>query len=85
VGSEDVANAHRLLMEKAETLPTHDVYFLNADDTTCLEPTLELVERLNPVLLPKVTSLTGHQSFLSCDKLKQAVGWEHRTTWRNLR
>lgn len=85
VGSEDVASAHRLLMERAEQLPPHDVYFLNADDTTCLEPTLELVERFNPALAPLVTRLEGHQSFLNCDKLKQAVGWEHKTTWRDLR
>jgi nucleoside-diphosphate-sugar epimerase len=83
VGSEDVAEAHRLLMERTETLPLHDVYFLNADDTTCLEPSLELVERFNPDLLPKVTALAGHQSFINCDKLKQAVGWRHKTSWRN--
>jgi nucleoside-diphosphate-sugar epimerase len=85
VGSEDVASAHRLLMEKAGSLPEHDVYFLNADDTTCLEPSYELVERFNPALLPLVDRLEGHQSFLNCDKLKQAVGWEHKTSWRDLR
>ncbi|HMN29640.1 MAG TPA: NAD(P)-dependent oxidoreductase [Caldilineaceae bacterium] len=85
VGSEDVASAHRLLMEKADQLPVHDVYFLNADDTTCLEPSHELVERFNPSLLPTVDKLAGHQSFLNCDKLKQAVGWQHKTTWRDLR
>ncbi len=82
VGSEDVAAAHRLLMEKAATLPTHDVYFLNADDTTCLEPSLAIVERFRPDLLPVVEGLTDHQSFLTCDKLKHAVGWEHQTDWR---
>jgi UDP-glucose 4-epimerase len=85
VGSEDVASAHRLLMEQADQLPAHDVYFLNADDTTCLEPSLELVERFNPALLPLVDGLAGHQSFLNCDKLKAAVGWQHRTSWRALR
>jgi hypothetical protein len=55
---------------------------LNADDTTCLESSLELVERFNPDLLPKVTALAGHQSFINCDKLKQAVGWRHKTSWR---
>jgi len=25
---------------------------------------------------------TEHRSFLNCDKLKQAAGWEHRATWR---
>ena len=82
VGSEDVADAHRLLMEKAETLPPHDVYFLNGDDTTCLEPSLELVERYRPDLMPLVQGLTGHDSFLNCNKLKGAVGWQHKTNWR---
>jgi nucleoside-diphosphate-sugar epimerase len=84
VGSEDVASAHKLLMEKAESLPPHDVYFLNGDDTTCLEPSLELVERFRPDLLPVVAGLSGHQSFLNCDKLKKAVGWQHATSWRDL-
>lgn len=82
VGSEDVASAHRLIMEKAETLPSHDVYFLNADDTAALEPSLELVERFKPEFLPKVKELQGHQSFINCDKLKNAVGWQHETSWR---
>ena len=82
VGSEDVASAHRLIMEKADTLPPHDVYFLNADDTSALEPSRELVERFKPKFLPKVRSLEGHQSFINCDKLKNAVGWKHKTSWR---
>ena len=82
VGSEDVASAHRLLMEAAPALPAHDVYFLNADDTTALEPTKELVERFNPPLASATAQLQGHQSLLSCDKLKRAVGWRHRTSWR---
>ena len=82
VGSEDVASAHRMIMEKAETLPPHDVYFLNADDTVALEPSLELVERFKPELLPKVRTLEGHQSFFNCDKLKNDVGWKHETSWR---
>ncbi len=82
VGSEDVASAHRLLMEAADELPPHDVYFLNSDDTTALEPSRELVERFKPELLPVAEKLEGHQSFLNCDKLKSAVGWEHRTAWR---
>ncbi len=82
VGSEDVADAHRLLLEAAPDLPLHDVYFLNADDTTALEPTRELVDRLNPDLSPLAAKLEGHQSLLSCDKLKRAVGWRHGTSWR---
>jgi len=84
VGSEDVASAHRLLMESANGLPPHDVYFLNGDDTTALEPSRQLVEHFNPELMPLATELEGHQSFLSNDKLKRAVGWQHKTSWRNL-
>jgi nucleoside-diphosphate-sugar epimerase len=82
VGSEDVASAHRLIMEAADHLPPHDVYFLNADDTTALEPSPELIERFNPSLKPLAEGLSGTQSFLSNHKLQQAVGWQHKTSWR---
>jgi nucleoside-diphosphate-sugar epimerase len=85
VGSEDVAGAHRLIMEAADQLPLHDVYFLNADDTTALEPSAELIERFNPDLRPLAGGLSGYQSFFNNHKLKQAVGWQHKTSWRDLR
>ncbi len=83
VGSEDVARAHRLLLEAAWELPLHDVYLVNADDTTALESSQELVQRFRPQLLPLADKLTGHQSFLSCNKIKRMVGWQHTTTWRH--
>jgi len=83
VGSEDVASAHRMLMEAAEDIPPHGVYFLNGDDTTALEPSRELVERFCPELTDKAAHLDGNQSFLSYARLKREVGWQHRTSWRN--
>jgi nucleoside-diphosphate-sugar epimerase len=82
VGSEDVASAQRLLMEKAREIAPHGAFFCNADDTTALEPSRELIARLKPDLLPLVKDLKGHASFLSNRKLCQAVGWQHRTSWR---
>lgn len=85
VGSEDVASAHRLLMEKAEALPAHDVYFCNADDTLALEPSIALIEAFRPEYLDLVSdpaALTDHNTFFSNQKLKDAVGWEHTTSWR---
>jgi nucleoside-diphosphate-sugar epimerase len=82
VGSEDVASAHRLLMEKAGSIPAHDVFFCNGDDTTAREPSLELVERFRPDLLPLVRGLPGSSSFLSNQHLKDVVGWQHATSWR---
>ena len=82
VGSEDVASAHRLLMEKAAEIEPHGVYFCNADDTTALEPSCDLVGRFRPDLAALAERLEGHASFLSNRRLRQAVGWEHRTSWR---
>lgn len=82
VGSEDVASAHRLLMENAADLPSHDVYFLNADDSSALEPSRELIERFRPELAPLASGLEGHRSLLCNEKLKRAVGWRHETSWR---
>lgn len=82
VGSEDVAYAHRLLMERAKEIEPHGAYFCNGDDTTALEPTLELVERFRPDLLPVVRKLEGYASLLSNKKLRETVGWEPRTSWR---
>lgn len=82
VGSEDVASAHRLLMEKAYEIEPHGAFFCNADDTTALEPSRELIERFKPDLLPLLRDIEGHTSLLSNQKLRQTVGWEHRTSWR---
>ncbi len=82
VASEDVARMHRMIMEAAETLPPHDVYFLNGADTTALEPSLELVERFRPDLLPLVRDLPGYAAFFSTAKARQAFGFEPQFTWR---
>ncbi len=83
VGSEDVASAHRILMEAADDLPVHDVYFLNGNDTTALEPSRELVEKFKPELAALAEGMEGHQSFLTNAKLRSATGWEHKTSWRD--
>jgi len=84
VGSEDVASAHRLLMEKAGKgqLEAYGTFFCNADDTSALEPSRELIERFAPELRPLIRDLDGHASLLSNQKLCDAVGWQHRTSWR---
>ena len=84
VGSEDVASAHRLLMEKADDIDPHGAYFCNADDTTTLTPTRQVIQKFRPNLLPLLRDLPGHASLFANRKLKQTVGWEHRTSWRQL-
>ena len=82
VGSEDVASAHRLLMEKAHDIAPYGAFFCNGDDTSALESSRELLERFRPDLVSKVRDLEGHASFISNRRLQDAVGWEHRTSWR---
>lgn len=82
VGSEDVASAHRLLMEKAHLIEAHGVYFCNGDDTSALEPSRELIARFRPDLLPLAQDLDGYASFISNHKLRRTVGWQPRTSWR---
>ena len=83
VGSEDVASAHRLLMERAGDLTDlHAVFFCAADDTTAVEPTRELVERFRPELLTRTGNLEGHASLVSNRRLRETVGWRPQTSWR---
>lgn len=84
IASEDVATAHCMIQSAAEQLPPHDFYFLNAEDTIALEPSMELVEAFRPDLEPLVNRLDGQQSMISADKLKKAVGWSPGLSWRDL-
>lgn len=82
IACEDLASAHRLLMERADSLPVHGVYFCNNDDTTAVEPSLELVKRFKPEYLPLCTDVEGHASFLSNRRL-HGIGWQPRISWRD--
>ena len=82
VGAEDIACAHRLLMEQARDITPHGVYYCNGNDTSVLTPSREIVERFRPDLLPHVGDLEGFASFFSNKALREAVGWEHKTSWR---
>lgn len=82
VASEDAASAQVALMERANSLPEHDVYFVNAADTLALEPTDELVSRFRPDLLEKYTQVIDHGSLISIEKLVDAAGWQPRISWR---
>jgi nucleoside-diphosphate-sugar epimerase len=84
VGAEDVACAHRLLMEGACDIEPTGFYYCNANDTDVLEPSLEILEKFKPEYLPLVKDLQGHASFLSNKRLQQVVGWQHKTSWRVL-
>lgn len=81
VASEDVAWAHRELMEQAANLPPTDAYLIIGGDNAVLEESRDLVERFRPDLLPHC-ALQGHDSFVSSAKAARAFGYRARYTWR---
>ena len=84
VASEDMADLHRTIQEKAETLPLHDVFVGNAPDTLALEPSLELIAKFRPNLLPLAEGkMSGHQAFFSTAKATRMLGWAPKRSWRD--
>jgi UDP-glucose 4-epimerase len=82
VPSEDYAELQRIIMEKAESLPPHDVYVANGLDSTALEPSMELIAKYRPNLL-SVAKLEGHQAFFSTAKAQAVLGWSAKHSWRD--
>ena len=83
IASEDLASAHRLLMEKANSIVGFGAYYCNNDDTSILEPTVEMLRKLRPDLIPLIRRpLDGHATLFSNDRLKAAVGWKPLKEWR---
>ena len=85
VALEDCSTAHVLVAGAAHAgkLPDHDQYYVHADDSLALEPTMILINKFRPDLLDVIREpLPGHASFFSNKKIKSAVGWECHITWR---
>lgn len=85
VALEDVSIAHVLLIEAASAgkLPNNAFYYANADDSLAPEQTMELLEKFRPDLLSKLKSpLEGYASFFSNRKLKNAIDWAPKYSWR---
>jgi UDP-glucose 4-epimerase len=83
VPSEDLARMHRVIMERASTLPKHRVYVANGRDTTALEPTLDLIERFRADLLPLAGGIEGHQPFFSTARALRELDWQPNHSWRD--
>lgn len=82
VDIRDVARAHRQIFDALDRLPAHDSYLVTAADHRAQEDSRELVEKFRPELLETIPiSLTGRQSFASCEKARNAFGYSPRHSW----
>jgi nucleoside-diphosphate-sugar epimerase len=77
----DVARAIRLCLEAAAQLPPFAAFYLNATDTTVLEDSRALVERLRPELAPLAAGLVGRQALISAAKAERLFGWRAQHSW----
>ncbi len=82
VASEDLAELQLLIQQAANDLPLHDVFVGNNLDTEALEPTLELIERFRPELLPVTEGLRGYDALFSSAHVEEMLGWLPYRSWR---
>lgn len=82
VASEDLAEMQLLIQQAAHDLPLHDVFVGNNLDTEALEPTMELIERFRPELLPVTNGLSGYDALFSSAHVEEMLGWLPKRSWR---
>jgi nucleoside-diphosphate-sugar epimerase len=83
IAAEDLATAHRMLMDNACHIAPYGHFNCMSDDTMMAEPTMELINKYLPHLLPSIREpLEGHASLFSSRRLKEAIGWEPKIHWR---
>ncbi|MDR1001632.1 MAG: NAD(P)-dependent oxidoreductase [Clostridiales bacterium] len=83
IASEDLAAAHRLLMEQAADIVPFGAYYCNNDDTHILEPTMEVIKKYRPDLITLIREpLEGNATLFSNKRLKAVVGWNPQKSWR---
>jgi len=83
IASEDLAAAHRLLMEKSNEIAPFGCFNCMNDDTIAFQPTMDLINKHRPDLIPLIREpLPGHTSFFTSKRLKEAVGWSPKESWR---
>jgi nucleoside-diphosphate-sugar epimerase len=86
VAFEDCSAAHVAILDRAAdgALPPFAQYYCHADDSCASEPTMDILKKFRPDLLPRLKSaLPGFAPFMSNQKLKDHTGWAPRYTWRD--
>ncbi len=62
-------------------MPAHGVYTLGGADTTCPEPTMDILDKFRPDLAATVVKpLSGRAPLLSIDRARAAFGYDPQ--WR---
>lgn len=87
IAYEDVARAHRQILDALDRLPPHDKYLLGAADHRAMEDSRELVQKFAPPELASSlpANFGGRQAFINCQKAADAFGYRAQHSWTDYR
>lgn len=83
VDARDVAEFLDLLLQKMDSIPNGQTFFVGAADALAMEPLAELIPQFLPGSAGLAAHLTGCHPAFSIEKARKLLGWEPRRSWRN--
>ncbi|MEV7635267.1 NAD(P)-dependent oxidoreductase [Pseudarthrobacter enclensis] len=82
VDARDVAEFLDLLLDKMDSIPNGETFFVGAADALATEPLSELMPRFLPGSDAISAGLTGTSPAFSIHKAQELLGWQPRRSWR---
>ena len=82
VDARDVADFLGVLLQKMDSIPNGETFFVGAADALATAPLAELMPRFLPGSETVAASLTGTSPAFSIAKARDLLGWEPRRSWR---
>jgi UDP-glucose 4-epimerase len=82
VDARDVADFLDVLLQKMDSIPNGETFFVGAADALATAPLAELMPRFLPGSEALAAGLTGTSPAFSIAKARELLGWEPRRSWR---
>lgn len=82
VDARDVADFLDVLLQKMDTIPNGETFFVGAADALATAPLAELMPRFLPGSSELAAGLAGTSPAFSIAKARELLGWEPRRSWR---
>jgi len=82
VDARDVADFLEVLLQKMDTIPNGETFFVGAADALATAPLAELMPRFLPGSEALAAGLTGTSPAFSIAKAHDLLGWEPKRSWR---
>lgn len=82
VDARDVADFLDVLLQKMDSIPNGETFFVGAADALATAPLAELMPRFLPGSGALAAGLTGTSPAFSIAKARDLLGWEPKRSWR---